>query len=90
MGKEEPKFIEEPTMGFRVAMGDIIRGDTPAEKAPDILAWGRNEIKKFTPEEQKRLAMHLENATRFAIDAYRTACFEGWDAVAYLGGKKGR
>ena len=88
--KNEPQFTEEPEMAFRVAMGDIIRGDTPAEEAPNILAWAREEIKKFTPAEQKRLAVHLESATRSAINNYSKACHDGWDAVVYLGGKRGR
>jgi hypothetical protein len=86
---ERPKFTEEPAMGFKVAMGDIIRGDTPPEKIPEILAWARKEIGNLSAEEQKEVAVHLENATRFAIDSYRKACHEGWDAVVYPGGKRG-
>lgn len=90
MVREAAEFMEDPATGFKVAMGDIIRGDTQVEEVPDILAWGRKEIGKFSPEEQKVLRVHLENATRFAIDNYRTACHEGWDAVRYHGGKRGR
>ena len=88
--KEGPKFTEEPIDGFKVAMGDIIRGDTPAEEVPNILAWARKEIKNLSAAEQKEVAIHLENATRIAIESYRQACHEGWDAVLYIGGKRGR
>jgi hypothetical protein len=71
-----------------VSLGKIINGETALGQAPDVFAQAREDIKRLPPAEQERLLKGLENATRFATNAFSTACRQGPAAVQYIGRKE--